>query len=98
MKELDFDMFLSQNGGRAFYRGLLIYGGLSAFRAAAMSGGVSYSARRCLTHIENELWAGRHCYIQMKPRLRLFYCSMVASFVPLAVRKLYTYSPWSANK
>ena len=31
MKELDFDIFLSNDAGRSFYRGLVIYGSFYAF-------------------------------------------------------------------
>jgi hypothetical protein len=37
MRELDFDMFMSYDSGRAFYRGLLIYGSFYLFKKYAVS-------------------------------------------------------------
>ena len=33
MKELDFDLFMSQDAGRAFYRAIFIYYGLNAIKS-----------------------------------------------------------------
>ena len=59
MKELDFDMFMSQDAGRAFYRALIIYGGLHCLKTYSVSVGL----RRCLRHIETELWKSSNCFV-----------------------------------
>jgi hypothetical protein len=37
MRELDFDFFMSQDAGRAFYRGLFIYGSLYLIKNYSIS-------------------------------------------------------------
>lgn len=78
MKELDFDFFMSQDAGRAFYRAVFIYGGLHLIKSYS----VSHSLQRCLKFIQSDLWGSSKCYIQMRPRLRLAYVAGMASFVP----------------
>ena len=39
MRELDFDLFMSQEAGRTFYRGLFIYLGLNLFKTYSVSNG-----------------------------------------------------------
>eukprot|EP00347_Sterkiella_histriomuscorum_P007632 403348171 len=74
MKELDFDIFKGQDAGRTFYRGLFIFTGLYLFK--------NYT-------VKTELWKGSNCFIQMRPRLRYFYVSMIAAFTPYITKLLY---------
>jgi len=52
---------------------------------------MSVGAAKWLRFVEQELWRGSNCYIQMKPRLRLFYSAMICSFVPYLTREAYNY-------
>ena len=78
MKELDFDFYMSQDAGRAFYRALIIYGGIYLLKNYS----VSHKVQRCIKFIENEFWHNSKCYVQMRPRLRLIYSAFIASYVP----------------
>ena len=84
MKELDFDIFLTQDAGRAVYRGFLIYASFLAFQQLYTQ--VNHGAAKWWRFVEQELWRGSRCYVQMKPRLRLFYSAMICSFVPFGTR------------
>ena len=83
MKELDFDLFMSQEAGRTFYRGLLLFGSLYTLRHYS----VSPRLQRCFRFIETELWKSSRCFVSMRPRLRLLYTALLASYVPFFVKQ-----------
>ena len=85
MKELDFDIFIGQDAGRALYRGFFIYASFIAFKQIQTQ--VSPTATRWVNFVERELWRGSYCYVQMTPRLRLFYSAMLCSFIPFVTKQ-----------
>ena len=85
MKELDFDLYLSNEAGKVFYRSILVYGLLYSFRNHSLS---KTSIRLCENLIEKSLWKPSNCWIQLKPRFRWFYCSLVISFTPYVFKKI----------
>ena len=84
MKELDFDFFMSQDAGRAFYRGWIIFGGIYLLKNFS----VSHKVQRCIKFIEQDLWHNSKCYVQMRPRLRLIYSAFMASYIPFFTKRL----------
>ena len=85
MRELDFDIFINNDAGRSFYRGLLIYAALHIFKHHNIS---PVQTRLITNVIERQFWKPSNCYVQIKPRLRWFYSAMLISFVPFASRSL----------
>ena len=86
MKELDFDIFIGQDAGRAFYRSCFIYFSFVSFKQIQTQ--LSPSAARWVNFVERELWRSSNCYIQMTPRIRLFYSAILCSFIPLTTKSL----------
>ena len=84
MKELTFDIGVSYDAGKAFYRAILLYGSFKCIKFFALSD----SSSRTLNYIEQVLWKPSNCTIKMKPRLRLFYTAMLCSFVPFLSKQL----------
>ena len=92
MRELDFDIGLSQDAGRTLYRAGVIFFSFMAYKNIYTQ--VSPNALRFCTHLEQNLWAGRNCYIQIQPRGRYFLSAVICSFVPyLSTLILNQYEP-----
>ena len=85
MKELDFDLFLSQETGRTLYRGFITFG----FVFLLKNHSTSVRTLRSFKFIEEELWKQSNCFVGMKPRMRLLYTCVVCSFIPFFLRKSY---------
>ena len=84
MKELDFDIFLGQDAGRALYRSVFIYLSFVSFKQVQTQ--VSPSAARWVKFVETELWRGSNCYIKMTPKFRLVYTAALCSFIPFSTK------------
>ena len=87
MKELSFDFFTGNETGRALYRGLFIYAAVQGFKASNTS---VAKARVFHNVIVKDFWKPRNCFIQMSPRIRWFYSSMLLSLIPHLVFKAST--------
>lgn len=87
MKELDFDIGITQQAGRALYRSLFIFGSFIAFQRLFTQ--MSPRAAHWMRFVEGTLWHGSKCYVTMGPRLRLFYSAVICSFVPYVTREFY---------
>ena len=87
MKELKFDIFINQDTGRTFYRGLFIYGCLYSFKNFH----ITTNQQNLVNMVERDFWKPSNCFIQMRPRLRLFYTAMACSFIPYFTKKAAYY-------
>ena len=87
MRELDFEMFVGQDAGRALYRAVFLFGSFYAFRQVYTQ--MNPISNMWMNFVEAELWTASRCFIQMKPRFRLAYSAILCSFLPYLSRMAY---------
>ena len=62
MKELDFEIYIYNDAGKTFYRGLIIYGFTYTFTKMQLT----KDKQSLIKMIQRDFWRPNHCFIQMK--------------------------------